>query len=336
MIELIERVKDWNNALKEMSNYDIYHTYDYHSISRLKEETPLLIKYEDAHNSICIPLLIRPIPNTNYFDATSVYGYAGPLHSATLTNFDGEVFSTELTKALSSRKIVSIFSRLHPFIENQKEILNFCGNIKYKGEVVYFDLTQTEEELVSKYNKRLKTQINKAKRNCWIKEVGDEFEITIFKNIYEEHMLKLEADRQYFFQLKYFLGLNKSESLDTQFFLVHENDKNSVIGGGIFLILGDFAQYHLSATKEEFSRISPSKMLIDHMRVIAKSKGAKIFNLGGGLGSNQDSLLHFKKLFSKDTKPFYVWNHIILPEIYNDLTKENRNKRSEDYFPAYR
>lgn len=336
MIKIIENTYDWGKLLDKVGNFDLYHTHEYHQISKSKSESPVLIQYFDGINTILLPILIRTIPNTAYFDATSVYGYAGPLANKPLHNFDGQQFNNDLQRILASKKIVSIFSRLHPFIEYQNEILNHCGKVKKKGDVVYLDLTKPNDQLLKDYNKRLRTQVNKANRECTLQRVENQEGIEVFKNIYVENMDRLQADDRYYFDSNYFLELHKSKNIDTHFYLVQEKASNQVIGGGMLFIKGKFAQYHLSAAKEDYAHMSPSKLLIDHMGKISKSKGCKIFNLGGGLGSNDDGLLRFKKLFSKNTKPFYVWNQIVMPDIYRELTKNNPVKKSEDFFPAYR
>ena len=67
-----------------------------------------------------------------------------------------------------------------------------------------------------------------------------------------------------------------------------------------------------------------------------KGQGCKIFNLGGGLGGNDDKLMSFKRSFSHKTKPFYVYCKINNPEAYNEICKEREIDPNIDYFPAYR
>lgn len=336
MIKIIENKYDWDKLINKVGQFDLYHTYDYHQIAKAKKETPLLIQYFDGTNTILLPLLVRNIPNTKYFDTTSVYGYAGPLSHNQPNDFDGKHFNENLQDLLASKKIVSAFSRLHPFLEYQKEILQHCGRVKMVGEVVHLDLIQTNDQLLKGYNKRLRTQINKINRECSVHEVESQEDIETFKNIYLENMVRLKADDRYYFESTYFQSLKKSKNIDARYYLIHDKASNKVICGGILFIQDDFAQYHLSATKEEYSNMSPSKLLIDHMWKISKSKGCKIFNLGGGLGGSSDGLLRFKKLFSKDTKPFYVWNQIIMMDIYQELAEKRPAGKSKDFFPAYR
>ncbi|HYX07003.1 MAG TPA: hypothetical protein VE912_09760, partial [Bacteroidales bacterium] len=78
-LEIITNPSDWNMLLQEIGHYDFYHTFDYHSVEMLDNEVPTLLKYTERDYIIALPLLIRKIGNTDYYDATSVYGYAGPI-----------------------------------------------------------------------------------------------------------------------------------------------------------------------------------------------------------------------------------------------------------------
>ena len=93
---IIKSKTEWQDVLKEVDNYDFYHTYDYHDLSKLKDEKAILIKYTAGDIVIALPLIVRKIGNSNYFDATSVYGYAGPLCKNIDTNFDNSSFTRAL------------------------------------------------------------------------------------------------------------------------------------------------------------------------------------------------------------------------------------------------
>jgi len=60
-----------------------------------------------------------------------------------------------------------------------------------------------------------------------------------------------------------------------------------------------------------------------------------VLNLGGGLGSREDSLLRFKMSFSKKTKKFSVWQCIANKEVYDELSASSKSEDAE-FFPKYR
>ncbi|MBT8393232.1 MAG: aminoacyltransferase, partial [Bacteroidia bacterium] len=106
--------------------------------------------------------------------------------------------------------------------------------------------------------------------------------------------------------------------------------------GSLFVTTNNIVQYHLSGTRFEFSHLTPTKLLIDEMRIEATERGLQFYNLGGGIGGNsKDSLFRFKSSFSKDFKDFNTWNLIVNQTVYNDLVKK-QGKIETSFFPEYR
>src|SRR5680860_565729 len=82
MIEIITDKEEWNSFMKLVGHFDFYYSYYYHLLSKKDEEEPMLIAYRETGMLIALPLLVRDIEGTSYKDATSVYGYTGPLCNA--------------------------------------------------------------------------------------------------------------------------------------------------------------------------------------------------------------------------------------------------------------
>lgn len=304
-IEIIENREDWNEFLSLIDAYDCYHTYDYHLISKSKNEIPILLKYEHLDVLIGIPFLVRFIYNTDYKDLTSVYGYPGPISKGLSSNFDNTQFKKELVKFLKLNNFVSVFSRLNPYIENQSKILLNLGSKSTKGKVVNIDITQSLEIQRANYQNRLKTYINKSRKSCSVRKVTTKEDLKAFIDIYHENMKRVGANDIYFFKELYFQNLIDSKEFQTEILLAIDNDSNKIIAGSMFIITNGIVQHHLSGSKQEFLSKNPVKLLIDEMRIIATNKNYKTYNLGGGLGgSEDDSLFKFKSTFSKDHKNF--------------------------------
>ena len=78
MIETFTDKKGWNQVIESIGKFDFYHTYEYHRLLAKNNDIPALIKYTEGDTLIALPLIFRKISGTDYYDATSVYGYAGP------------------------------------------------------------------------------------------------------------------------------------------------------------------------------------------------------------------------------------------------------------------
>ena len=334
---IITTKKDWDTTLKRIGNYDFYHTYDYHHIELKSYQTPTLLKYSQDDFTIALPLLIQKIEGTSYYDATSVYGYAGPISNNLPNDFDNSEFIERLKLYFKNHQIIAVFSRLNPYINNQKSILNNYGNLTQQGSVVNIDITLNTDIQRQNYQSRLKTHVNKSRRNCDIKKATSKEDVQEFINIYYENMKRVNAEDSYFFDKNYFLEILNSTDFESEILLAIDKQTKQIIAGSMFITTNDIVQYHLSGCKNDFLHLMPIKLLIDEMRLIATERKLHFLNLGGGLGSNNsDTLFRFKSSFSKDFKDFYLWKLIVNKTVYDSLVQNNNVKEDVSYFPKYR
>lgn len=343
-IEFLTEKKEWDDFLKSVDDYDFYHTYDYHQISKSESDDSVLIKYTNKDIFIGLPILIRKIEGTPYFDATSVYGYSGPICSKTPKNFDTSNFEKFLLNFFVEKNIICLFSRLNPYIEFQNMLFlnlgesSYFGELSYLGKIVNINLSIPLDEQKKNYQDRLKTHINKANRLLTLRVAETKEDFQQFKLLYWESMKRVKANKRYFFSDDYFEKLNSSKDFKTDVLLAVHNETKKVIAGGMFVKTNRMVQYHLSGSNEAFLHLNATKFLIDQMRLKANKEGYKNFNLGGGLGANEnDSLFRFKSSFSDEYHPFFVWKLIANKNIYKKLCEENKIiDKDSTFFPLYR
>ncbi|MEA1787677.1 GNAT family N-acetyltransferase [Arenibacter sp. GZD96] len=343
MIEIITKRIFWNRAVKVMEHSHFYHTYDYHHISKNKSESPILISYREKDAVILLPLLVQEIHGTDLYDATSVYGYAGPLTKNLPDDFDNSSFARELKTALNAHRIISVFSRLNPYIPHQSLVLTGLGQITEMGKLVNIDLTLDIASQKKQYQSRLRTYINKCRTVYTIKNAETENEVREFIALYHKTMCRLQAKPHYFFSEPYFFEIYNSQRFKTDILLAVHNETEAIAGGAMFIGKNKIVQYHLSGVNEDYLALNPIKMLIDEMRLRATAQQYSYFNLGGGVGSKEDSLFYFKTGFSKDFRIFKLWKFIVDERAYNAMvTKKGQSncgrntKDCPDYFPCYR
>jgi hypothetical protein len=327
MIEIITDKQEWKNTLLKFESYDFYHTFDYHNLSKNKDEEPLLLVYSKADLSIAIPFLKRQILGTSYFDLTSVYGYSGPIYNNLPENYDNTDFCVGLKNYFIHNKI-----RLNPYFDKQTLILNDLGETPISGKVVNIDLTKSIEEQRTQYGKSTKNRTNKCRRIATVKEVTSKEDLETYIDIYYENMDRLGANDSYYFSKEYFFNFLKCEDFKTRVLLVIENETGKAMAGSMFVESNAIVQFHLSGTRTEFLNWAPANLFLDEMRLIATEEGYKIFNLGGGLGGQEDSLFNFKASFSKDYRDFRLWRYIVDQHAYDTLSKEKEGS----YSPLYR
>ena len=331
----LKEKKDWNRIVNNMVQSDFYFTYSYNSLSVTEQDIPFLYFYQESDYKIIFPLILRRIPNCDYFDATSVYGYAGPLASHSVIPIQIiENFQTSLAQYFTRNNIVSVFSRLHPYIQNDKYLLEI-GKITTLSKTVFIDLQTDTTDQFKQYRKGVKSDLSKLKREGF--EIFEDTKLTHlsrFIELYNENMCRINATQQYFFPESYYHSFLNSKEIGARLFFVKKDNK--LVSSSIFTFVNGIIQYHLSGTSSEYLKNSPTRLLIDHVRLLGVNLNYKIFHLGGGVGSNNDSLFNYKSGFSKSFLDFKIWKYIVNSKKYNDLVFKNRIVGDHNYFPLYR
>jgi hypothetical protein len=340
--------------LEQTTHYDFYHLPGYHALAEQSGEgTAILFGYTEDEYVIALPLLLRAVEQVpgleqsgkQWVDATSVYGYAGPLTShLEVPQSVVRTFQHHLANAFRECNIVASFSRLHPLVPQQRGVLDAVGECVPIGQTVSIDLTLTVEQQRSQYKKGHRSDVNKLKRQgftCVIDAAGDYLDE--FIAIYHETMQRVNASDAYFFDRAYFEGLLEALG-PQQVYVVACLLEQQVVCAGLFTLIHGIVQYHLSGSREGFGRIAPSKLMLDTVRLWATEQGAHVLHLGGGVGSREDSLFQFKAGFSDRRHPFEIWRWVVQPEIYQHLNtmretwlvEHGLQFASSGFFPLYR
>lgn len=341
----------WTAAIS-LARHDFYHLPGYHALAEANGEgTAHLFHFAEDDRAISLPLLLRPLNGVEGLDgadpglqdATSVYGYAGPLvsHAALPEGFVSR-FQAALIGALGDRKVVSIFSRLHPLLA-QAQSLRGLGECQPSGQTVSLDLALPEQEQRAQIRSRYRPDINRTRRlgvTCiddleW-RYLGE------FISAYWENMRRVAAQDSYFFKHEYFDVLRRELGSRLHLFVALAGGR--MAAGALIVECDGIVQYHLGATRDEFLELSPMKVILDTLRQWGSQRGTRVLHLGGGVGSREDSLFAFKAGFSDRRHLFLTWRWTLMLEISVALAEakarwdEAHGLRaiSGEYFPAYR
>lgn len=333
----IQQKPEWTAYVKNALHYDFYHTWYYHSLD--SSGVAILFVFEENEDYIAFPLLRRQIPNSEFFDFTSVYGYAGPISNKNFRDLDDglmERFKTSFLEFLAAGKNVTVFSRLHPFFDQQFLMEKFSG-IHSNGKTVAIDLTTNIETQRAGYRKSVKEKIRRLRKKEYEVHLSTDLnDAKIFAKIYAENMRRIGARENYLFDEAYFVNLLTADEFDTKLFLVFKD--NHAISGAIVVCTNEIMQVHLLATLDAYLFDSPAKLLTDEITVIGRKLGYKYFNLGGGVNFKEDKLFGWKKGFSDLCYEFNSWRYIANDDLYNSLVIEKSLDLDStvDFFPLYR
>lgn len=342
-VELLSSTSPEWRAFLERAPHDFYHLPAYAEMSaRVDKGTPRAALARDGSSTLLLPFIARPI-GASAWDATSPYGYPGPLVASDVGS-DPNAFAAHaldaISEVLASEGCVSAFVRLHPLLGPLAlPPLGTKSLLVQHGETVHVDLTKSEKDHWAETMSGHRNEINRAIRAGHKAYFDESFtHAARFLEIYQATMSRVGASAYYLFDQTYLRDLR--EALGPRLKLAVVEIRGEVAAAGLFVKTGDFVQYHLSGTDEAFKREVPTKLMLHFVRGWAKSEGAAWLHLGGGVGGLEDSLFKFKAGFSRERSPFFTLRLVTNPDMYRSLSLEKHPGASPDalegFFPLYR
>lgn len=329
----------WSAALARAGRHDFYHEAWYHALAEQHGDGRAeLIVVEGDDATLAVPLIFRPIDagtGTSLEDATSVYGYAGPVGPSDADPRLLAELATACTTHLRARGTVSLFSRLHPLLDHAAID---AADVVEAGATASIDLTGTPAALWSATRSGHRNGINRLRREGFVCERRGMAGLDTFVAIYESTMRRLDAGGHYFFAREHYEALVDPERGAMELFVVVD-PAGAPAAVGLFSVRCGIAQYHLSGATQEHRRSAPTTLLLDEARTWAKAQGATVLHLGGGLGGAKDSLFDFKSGFGTGRHAFRLWTRVLRPDVYRELEDARRRTRGDAdprFFPTYR
>jgi hypothetical protein len=323
---------DWDDALRRLDGHDFMHTFDFHSASHANGEgEPLAFVAYGACDEVEAfwPALRRDIPDSDAFDLTSVYGYAGPLLK---NGSDTEAALTAIFKEMREYGAVSLFSRMHPLFIDQIPDSPLRG--QKLSDVVVIDVRPVEDVLSQYRGSHRREIVNARKAGVSVVVDSGDSALVDFSRIYRQSMSDLNAKSYYYFSDAYFERIVSAADFKTLILFAEMDGRR--IATSLFLVTGSVMQYYLSGTDAGFRKLAPSKAIIAKAHELAMTMGVRHIVLGGGVGSAHDALFKFKTGFSSTFMPFYVTKKILDEPRYQTLCAAHSLPSESSFFPAYR
>lgn len=314
-----------NNHKKSLYYHPLFVETSSHESSGLK---PIYFVKEENGQIFYHATLIGDIGFDNYKDLQTPYGYGGPLILGD-DEFKTRVIDEYITWC-NEHKVLVEFVRFHPLINNEKY---YYGNILNNRDTVSINLNV--ENIFKSFSTRVKTAIRAAgKSNIKVIVSKDEYYIDKFYEIYTNLMDLKQTSEEYFFSKNYIKNLLKHKDVYLYNALTEDNE---ILGASIFMICDDIADYHLSATTNLGRKSNISHLLLFKFAEFAQVQNVQKLYLGGGTNNDPaNSLLFFKKGFSKDTHPFFIgykiFNILKYEEFKRVYSKNNDYKNGRILF----
>ena len=190
-------------------------------------------------------------------------------------------------------------------------------------KTVFLDLKQSIDEIWKKcYSSVNRNMIRKAIKNgVKIKVDNSDLAYKKFYKIYSKTMKNVNAADYYFFDEKYFKNFRLS--LGKKQVLLVAKYESKFICGMLLMLNNNYAHYHLSGRKQEYSPLASNNLILNYAIKYARQQGCKYFHFGGGNTTNEnDHLLKFKSNFSKSYANFYFGKKVHNQKVYDEVLKQ--------------
>lgn len=311
---------------------DIYFTPEYYSLyQNYGEGEARCFVFEQNGEVVLYPFLINPITtlgfklNKEYYDIQGAYGYNGIISSSESPDFI-EAFWEAFEAYCQENDIVAEFTRFHPLLNNQRLASPKMKSF-FSRHTVALDLTD-DDIWMNQLSSKNRNMIRKAEKEGVIIVESDDYET--FRRLYDGTMTDLHAEDFYFFPKSYYDEYEQTFKGESMLCLAMLDGK--AIAGSMFMFSDDYAHYHLSARDREYSRYAANNLILWYAIQRAKERGCKWFHFGGGTtGNDDDSLLKFKKEFSKTLCEFWIGKRVHNQAVYDQIVEQWKTNYPESY-----
>lgn len=264
-------------------------------------------------------------PIEGMYDIQSPYGYGGPVVQGSQQFCEASY--VKYIEWCKRNNILVEFIRFYPVIKNNEY---YPGNLLFNRDTVVMDLSV--DNLLMSYSTRVRTAIRNAQKSgVTISDEKSIGKMKDFYNVYTQLMNEKKTSEEYFFSMEYFVQIINSSK--TELFTAY-SEEGDYLGGAIFFHETQLAEYHLSAATNKGKKLNISHLLIHSFAEYAKEKGVNFFYLGGG-NNKEDSLLFFKKGFSKALVDFNIGYTVFDSIAYQKLKQLQEGRGDRILFYRY-
>ncbi|MGY1914943.1 GNAT family N-acetyltransferase [Blastococcus sp. SYSU DS0973] len=324
----------WDSVLAGLGALDTYTSAAYHAVSALLEppgSRPVLLHFLSPDGDVALPLLLRPLPDGDGWDAISAYGYGGPVAR---TDRGIAAFGRALDRWGQENGVVSTFLRLHPLFGNAG-LVPPTADVVDVGATVAWDVTPGRD-LVSHMHQHHRRAARRADRaGLEVSVLAAPTSLDEFRRLYEVTMRRLEAESFFYFPDEYWDEL-LTHSATLEPVLVEGRLDGRLVAALLCFAKGPWLHYHLGGSDDLARNIGASNRCFLAAAQWAQSRQMSTFHLGGGLGGSADSSLFvFKHRYDLASRPlpFHIAKLVHDPDRYRTLAG---TASTSGFFPPWR
>lgn len=338
----LEQSEKWDRIVRSFREYDVYWLSGYVKAFEIHGDGKPLLFYFEGDGTRGINVVMRrdvsrderfrgKITENEYYDFATPYGYGGWI----IEGKESDELFEEYIKWVKTYGIICEFVRFHPLIKNHLYVEEFYDVVRL-GEVVHMELG-SQELIWDNITSKNRNMIRKAEKSG-VKVYNGRFPAIYseFREIYNKTMDKDNAENYYYFSEEFYNSVLDDLPENAQLFWAEKG--GMIIAASIMLMANGKMNYHLSGSLREYSTFAPTNLILYKAALWGCENGCNTFYLGGGVGSEEDSLFKFKRAFNKrDLNNFYIGKKVFQQETYDMLMSLRKsNELNMKYFPVYR
>ena len=315
----------WKHELTDIP-HSYYHTWEYADAFKQegKENSFLLLIADKKNKMVCA--LTKREKLSGYPEIFSPYGFGGVIFKNDKKGHQA-IYDTWL-KFANDNGIITAFTLQHPLLTQDN---NWPGNIFKHHKTYSINLTNPLNELWGNLKKNHRYEIKRLSENKSITISMDKnFLFPYAEQLYSSTLKRVGASSTYSFH---------SETFKKLFFTPSSLVLGALMNGkvqAIILILHTLktAEYFLNAVDK--TEPNSTKLLLWHAIDILKKQNVEVFNLGGGVQSN-DQLSDFKRRFGGDENHSTIIKEVFDQRKYQYLCDYFKTSKdmTKGYFPSY-
>jgi len=321
----------WRRALGWIS-HDPFHLPAYAALdASASGGAACAFLHREPGGVLLLPLVLRRVPGTPYLDATSPYGYSGPVATSLCPALWSRAVCS-MQEVLGDRGVISLFVRLHPLREVPLDALREAGDLVEHGCTVSVDLTQDPQASFARLSHGHRGGARAFSRSGMQVVFDEPDHWQHWEQAYRQNMARVGASDHYLFGRAYFQRLRRC--LGTELHLATAVATDGMVAGGLVFFAHDgLLEHFLVGVKDAYLRGNVAAGLYLALQAWGRERGATVQHLGGGVGGVEDSLFRFKAAFSDRRHPFRTWRVVVDEQACARLTAPGVDS---GYFPAYR
>jgi hypothetical protein len=247
-----------------------------------------------------------------------------------------EAFAHALREHLTQEHIVTQFGHLHPW-ECRFEFLS-SEDIRVNRDIVFVDLTRSPEDVwENSFSHACRKNIRKSEREgvrvfrgCTSSDTAE------FARIYRMTMERNNALSSYYLPDSHFEWFREAMPQNAIFLLAEY--KGAPVAATLYLHDSSYMFSYLGGADETYQHVRPTNAVVYGAVQLGKALGLRALVLGGGYRPD-DGIFRFKSTFSPSTVSFSTYEHVHMPDQYEQLCRlagVSADERLSGCFPPYR